>query len=478
MPDVGEVLAHGGGDADFAQLSAHGTGELTGVVVGAVRSAEAGHGHRDDAVARKSQQVEGAHGHEQGERGVQAAREADHRAARVRVRKTLGEAVSLNGKDVLAALRAAGGVGRHEGVRVHPACERGLAGGGIGTQREGHSDVAQLLRRRGALEGGHARALGHEEADVDLRDGAAVAEGLALREQATILGHEVVPGEDEVLRGLARAGARVDVAAEQARALAGHEAAAVVRLADDGVGGAQVADQRGAGLRVRDRGRRGNPEVLADLRRDHELGELQAGEEQVGAHGHVLLVRDGDGDGVDGAGDEVAPLVELVVGGDVGLGHKAEDHAARDGGGAVVELAARAHGHAHEQQRVEVCRGGGKVGEAGVGGADEGILPEEVLAGVAGERELGKHDDDSAVLLGSLTYRRHAGLHVEGDVRDPHLRRHRRDLDEPVPHPNLLMMKRDSPFSSSRRTRNGVGTDAGQPLDLPHGQTDFPQLTE
>ena len=81
VPDVGEVLAHGGGDANLAQLSAHGTGELAGVVVGAVRSAEAGHGHRDDAVARKSQQVEGAHGHEQGERGVQAAREADHRAA-------------------------------------------------------------------------------------------------------------------------------------------------------------------------------------------------------------------------------------------------------------------------------------------------------------------------------------------------------------------------------------------------------------
>ena len=256
-----------------------------------------------------------------------------------------------------------------------------------------------------------------------------------------------MPGEDQVLRGLAGAGARVDVAAHEASALAGHQAAAVVRLAHHGVGGGEVADERGAGLRVRDRGRRGHPEVLADLRRHHELGELQAREEQVGAHEHVLLAARGDEYGVHGARDEVAPLVELVVGGNVGLGHETENHAARGHRGAVVELAARAHGHAHQEERVEARRGLRKVRETGVGGSDEGVLPEEVLAGVAGERELGQHDDDGAVLLGRLARRGNAGLHVEGDVRDPHLRRHRRDLDEPVSHPNLLLDKGTVPLS-------------------------------
>ena len=354
------------------------------------------------------------------------------------MREALGEAVRLDGKDVLAALRAAGGVGGNEGMRVHPARERGLARGGVGAQREGHAHVACLLGCGRALEGGHARALGREEADVHLGDGATVAEGFALREQTAVLGHEVVPGEDEVLRGLARACTRVDVAADEARTLAAHEVAAVVRLADDGVGGAEVADQRGAGLRMRNRGRRGHPEVLADLGRHHELGELQAREEQVGAKEHVLLATHGDEERLCRAGDEVAPLVELVVVGDVGLGDNSEDGAVRDSRRAVVELAARAHGHAHEQQGIKVRRGRGKVGEAGVGGTDEGILPEEVLTGVARERKLGQHDDGGAVLLGSLARRGHAGRHIEGNVRNPNLRRYRRNLNEPVPHASSL----------------------------------------
>ena len=168
VPDVGEVLAHGRADDDLAQLHAERLREQRGVVVRAIRGAKARHGDGDDAAAVEAQQIEGAHGHEQRERGVEAAGDADDGRARARVREALGEAVGLDGKDVLAALRTTGGVGRHEGVRVHPARERGLAGGGVRAQREGHGHVADLLGRGGALEGGHARALLREEADVDL----------------------------------------------------------------------------------------------------------------------------------------------------------------------------------------------------------------------------------------------------------------------------------------------------------------------
>ena len=131
VPDVGEVLAHGGADDDLAQLHAERLREQRGVVVRAIRGAKARHGHRDDAAAVQAQQVEGAHGHEQRERGVKAAGDADDRALGAGVRKALGETVGLDGKDVLAALRATGGVGRHEGMRIHPARERGLAGGNV-----------------------------------------------------------------------------------------------------------------------------------------------------------------------------------------------------------------------------------------------------------------------------------------------------------------------------------------------------------
>ena len=70
---------------------------------------------------------------------------------------------------------------------------------------------------------------------VHLRHGQSVAKGLALREQAAVLADEVVAGEDHVLRGLARAGAGVDVAAQQASALAAHQVTTVVGLADQGI---------------------------------------------------------------------------------------------------------------------------------------------------------------------------------------------------------------------------------------------------
>ena len=339
----------------------------------------------------------------------------------------------------------------------------------VDVQREAAHVVVELRRVGDGLERGHAATLGGELADVNLREGAAVPEGRALREQAAVLRNEVVAGEDEVLRGLARAGARVDVAADKAGALAAHQLAAVVGLADERVGGAEVADERGAGLRVANRRRLRDPEVLADLRRHHELRQLLAGEELTRAKGDVQLARHVYGHDVGRAGDEVASLVELVVGGDVTFGHHAEDRAGRDGGAAVVELGVHAHGRAHQQQRVELRRAGGKVGEAALGGVEQGVLPEEVLAGVARNRELGKHHDRGAVLGAGALRCGNARIHVEGNVRDTDLRRHRRDLDKPVPHLCLPMIRRDSPFVSFR-PHDYVSADAGQTLNLRHGQ--------
>jgi len=51
-------------------------------------------------------------------------------------------------------------------------------------------------------------------------------------------------GEDEVLRRLAPASARIDVCADETGALPRDERAPVVGLADDGIGGGEVADER------------------------------------------------------------------------------------------------------------------------------------------------------------------------------------------------------------------------------------------
>ena len=181
-----------------------------------------------------------------------------------------------------------------------------------------------------------------------------------------------------------------------------------------------------------------HPEVLANLRGNDELRQLLAGKELAHAKGNVQLPRHVYGHDARRAGNEVATLVELVVGGDVALGDHAKDRAGGNDGAAVVELCVHAHGHAHQQERVQLRRAGDKVGEAALGGAEQGVLPEEILAGVARDRELGQHHDRGAVLGAGALRRGNARINVEGDVRHADLRRHRRDLDKPVLHETLL----------------------------------------
>ena len=126
VADVSKVLTHGRGNVDLAQLHAEGVCQRGGVAVRALGGAKARHGNRNDALTVESEQVKGPHGHKQGQRGVQAAGDADDRAVAVRVVETLGQAPRLDGEDVLAAGVALGPVGRNEGVRVNAARTLGL----------------------------------------------------------------------------------------------------------------------------------------------------------------------------------------------------------------------------------------------------------------------------------------------------------------------------------------------------------------
>ena len=74
-----------------------------------------------------------------------------------------------------------------------------------------------------------------------------------------------------------------------------------------------------------DRGRLGDPKVLAELDGNAELGQLFAGKELRSAEGNVELARYVHGHDVGGAANEVTSLIELVVSRKVALGHDAQD---------------------------------------------------------------------------------------------------------------------------------------------------------
>ena len=149
------------------------------------------------------------------------------------------------------------------------------------------------------------------------------------------------------------------------------------------MGGTGVGKGGGGAWRI------GDPEVLTDLCRHDKPGDGIALKELGRAERHLAVTRERHERHVLGAGREAPALVELAIGGDVALGHEAQQLTGAQHRGAVVELGGHAHGHAHEHERVHVCRELGKARKALLGRAEQRILPEEVLAGIGGDGQLG-----------------------------------------------------------------------------------------
>ena len=124
---------------------------------------------------------------------------------------------------------------------------------------------------------------------------------------------------------------------------------------------------------------------------------------------------------------------KLVVVGNEGLGDERQDLAAAERRRAVVELAVHAPGHAHEQERIERGCLLGKGVEPALRGIEQGVLPEEVFAGISRDAKLREHDHLCSVGARVLNLT-HALLDIEVDIRDADLGRAGADLDEPVLH--------------------------------------------
>ena len=118
VADVGEMRANGLADRDGAKVDAQLLGQALGVGLGAARRAEAGHGHRMDARAGQPQHIEGAHRDEQGERGIEATRQADDGRVGTGMGKARLETGGLQVQDLLAAR------GATRGIRGYERCTR------------------------------------------------------------------------------------------------------------------------------------------------------------------------------------------------------------------------------------------------------------------------------------------------------------------------------------------------------------------
>ena len=288
------------------------------------------------------------------------------------------------------------------------------------------------MRAPVVVERAHPAPLLEQQVEVDVGDRAAVAvlEALGLGEQDAVLVDRGLAVPRQVGRRLALAGGGVDVGGQAARGRRAAQQLAVLRPADGDRAAGQVeqdgrARQRRLGAR-RDR----DPHVLAHLGVDDEAGDVVGGEQQVGAERHAGAA-DADLAALADAGGELPALVELAVGRRVGLRDDAEDRAAVDDDGAVVDPVAVAQRRADHDQRQQVRGALDDGGERALDVVEHGVLQHEVLERVAGQRHLGEERHDDALLRALARAAQHH-LRVGGRIGDGHAARAGGDACEPV----------------------------------------------
>ena len=154
-------------------------------------------------------------------------------------------------------------------------------------------------------------------------------------------------------------------------------------------------------------------------------------EQQVGSEGR-LEVRDADvlADLVI-TGRVPASLVELAVGGQVGLRRHAEQLAAVDHHGAVVEAVAVAQRCAHHEHGEEILGCRHQRRDGGLDRVEHGILHHEIVDRVPGQAQLGEHRDGDGIGV-ALPCRGKHRFRVTDRVGDRDGDRAGRDAREPV----------------------------------------------
>ena len=223
-----------------------------------------------------------------------------------------------------------------------------------------------------------------------------------LGQEHPVLRHHQVAVEDEVRRRLVHAGVGVHVARQRTARLLTHQLPPVLGLGHEVRRSRRVQKHRGPGHGVEAAGWNRRPEVLADLNGQGHAGLVRDLEEKVDPEGAGLATESDLALPRLSRRGEPALLVVLLVSGQVGLGHHAEDLAVLDDGCRIVEpslLLDRQTDHHHRRHALGLAA---ETPEGPLGPCDEGgEAEEEVGAGVAGEAQLGQDQDLHPVLVGS-----------------------------------------------------------------------------
>ncbi len=425
VADVPEVAADALGDVHGPQGGPHLLRQEDGVVPRPVRGAEAGHGNGDDVRQGPVHHLHGKAGNQHRQGGVQPAGEAHHGALRPGVLQAPPKAQGDQEEDFPAPLVPVFSPLGDEGHGGDVAGELGFA------LRQGEGLPAPLVS--GTLpQGLGPPALAGQALNVDFRHQQTPLKA-ALRQQGPVFRDHLVGSKDQIRGGLPRPGAGVDIAAEELGALHGHQLAAVGVLAHHVVAGGEVADDGGPVLGHPDGGGVRGPEVLADLKAQHQARHVFAPEDLARPEGNELLAQQGQALRLRRGRGEPALFVKLAVIGQVGLGNHAQNFSFLYYNSAIIQFVMDPQGHSHRRHHFQVPRGLQHGFQSLLRLPQEGLLIEKIAAGVARQSQLRQDQNLDPRLLGGAHHLK-ALFGVVGAVRQAQLGRAAGHGDESVLH--------------------------------------------
>ena len=433
MADIREMLPDGGCDIDLLHADAKLLAELDRVGLRPLRRAEARHGDALDLLPAASGQIERAHAHQQRQRAVQSAGNAEHDRFRVRVLHPLFQALRLDAQNRLRAGAQ---------LLVIRRDER------IGRNAPRQNRLAQRLIENDRLKAGNGiiacRAVPfvHEPLHVDLGDRQrSVCKRLVFCQDRPVFRDQMVPREDHVLRRFRRRRAAVDIAAGQPRRRRADQRPAVLCLADHLVGGGEIQNDGRAARAEPRRRRAGNPQILAELHAEGVVLHPGAAEQKLRSKRHALAAeRERIRPSLQRfRGGKLPQLIEFAVIRQMRLRHHAEQPSCVDDCRAVIEFSAEAKRKPDRRDRVEVLRRLHDPRQRRLDRAEQAVGEKQIAARVACQAKLRQRQQIHARRV-RLTHPRQNLLRIILHIRDHDVDRPGSGLDKTVFHGTVLLI--------------------------------------
>ena len=241
--------------------------------------------------------------------------------------------------------------------------------------------------------------------------------------------------EDQILGGFPVSRAGVHISCHQPGAGGLHQLPAVAVLSHRLIGGGEIDDDRRARQTVRGGGSLRGPEILADLAAHHKALHAVAGKKDLPPEGDLPAFKGKEGNLLR-RGREMSGFIKFPVRRQRRLGNKGEHPPVLDGRRRVVQLPVLFQRKADEHQGVKPFGMLRDLCKRFLRSRKQRLLQEQILAGIAGQAQLGENEDMRSVFCRLINPLFNLFRVVRG-IRHPDLRRQRRRSDKTVFHSYL-----------------------------------------